>query len=339
MVGPENVAEVERMLIETGPRISGSLEAAEQAVIRAESDGSVQEVTVDVGQYVQKNQLLARIDTQALTDALMSARAALQSAKQSYEVAQREVERSQRLVKAGAVASYDLELATAQAAAAKAQVAEANARVAQAQKKLQDAQARSPIAGAVSRKLVNAGDIVTSGSHLFTIIDPSTMRLHATVPSESLGMLATGTAVRFRVRGYPDRRFEGRIERIVPAADPTTRQIPIVVAIPNPGGKLVANLFAEGRVQAHSKEALAVPLSAISDTEGETTARVVRDGKVEVVPVQVGVKDEMAERAEVVQGLKAGDLVLTGAARELAAGTLVEAQSPSEARANNASER
>ena len=82
---------------------------------------------------------------------------------------------------------------------------------------------------------------------MFRIIDPSSMRLEASVPSEDLSILRVGANVDFTVRGY-DRSFTGRIERIAPQADPTTRQVPIYVAIPNPGGRLVAGLFAEGRV-------------------------------------------------------------------------------------------
>ncbi len=62
-----------------------------------------------------------------------------------------------------------------------------------------------------------------------------------------------GAVVDFTVRGY-EQRFEGTIERIAPQADPTTRQVPIYVAIPNVGGRLVAGLFAEGRVVSQSAD-------------------------------------------------------------------------------------
>ena len=84
-------------------------------------------------------------------------------------------------------------------------------------------------------------------------------RLDAAVPSDDLASLRVGAPVRFEVRGYAE-PLEGTIERIAPQADPTTRQVPIYVAIPNVGGRLVAGLFAEGRVIAESVEGLVVPV-------------------------------------------------------------------------------
>jgi len=159
---------------------------------------------------------------------------------------------------------------------------------------------------------------------MFSVIDPSSMRLLASVPSEQLGALALGSPVQFEVRGYPGQKFEGKIERIAPAADPTTRQITVLVSIPNPGNRLIAGLFAEGQVASERREALVVPLSAV-DVSG-TTPHVlrVRGDQVERVDVVTGLTDERTERVEIRSGLNAGDLVLTGPARTVAPGTKVQ---------------
>ena len=62
---------------------------------------------------------------------------------------------------------------------------------------------RAPISGLVARRHVNRGDVVSSGTELYTIIDPSSMRLEASVPSEQLGAITIGATVNFQVRGYP----------------------------------------------------------------------------------------------------------------------------------------
>ena len=95
------------------------------------------------------------------------------------------------------------------------------ARLASTQRNLRDAVIHAPIAGIVSDRAVNTGDVVSPGTALFTIIDPSSMRLEASVSSDDLRMLRVGTTVLFEVRGY-DRPFEGTIERIAPSADPAT---------------------------------------------------------------------------------------------------------------------
>jgi RND family efflux transporter MFP subunit len=174
----------------------------------------------------------------------------------------------------------------------------------------------------VSERKVTAGDIVQVGSVLFTIVDLRTLRLEATVPVEQLGRLRQGADVQFGVTGF-DRQFTGRIERINPAVDPATRQVRIYVTVPNTEQSLVAGLFAEGRVATDARRAVAVPLSAV-DRRGTTPLiHRLKDGKVQNVPVQLGVTDEAAELVEVTAGVAQGDTVLLGSSQGLTPGTIV----------------
>jgi RND family efflux transporter MFP subunit len=127
----------------------------------------------------------------------------------------------------------------------------------------------------------------------------------------------------FEVRGFPGQQFEGRIERISPTADATTRQVPIFVSVPNKGGRLLAGLFAEGRVTKESRQALVLPESAINTTGGTPWVARVRDGMVERVDVKIGLRDEQTERVEIASGLAEGDQLLVGAARGMTPGTPV----------------
>ena len=111
-------------------------------------------------------------------------------------------ERTQTLVSAGALAARELDLARNTVASADAQLADARSRLVTAEKQLSDAVIRAPISGIVASRAVNAGDVVTPGAELFTVVDPSSMRLEASVPSESLSELRVGAAVTFQVRGY-----------------------------------------------------------------------------------------------------------------------------------------
>ena len=85
----------------------------------------------------------------------------------------------------------------------------------------------------MSARPVNTGDIVQSGDVLFEVIDPTTMYVEGTVPSAQLGMVRVGSPVTFTSPGIPNRTFAGRVERVNPAADPTTRQVPIFITIQN----------------------------------------------------------------------------------------------------------
>jgi RND family efflux transporter MFP subunit len=322
-IGTENIVTVERDIIVAGPTISGELRAQREATVRAEIGGALTQVSVEEGQAVRRGALLGRIETRTLDDVRQSAESAMRSAENQLAVAQREMERTEMLVKAGALAARELDVARNNISSAEAQLADAKSRLASAERQLGDTVLRAPIDGTVSRRSVNTGDVVGVGDELFTIIDPSSMRLEASVPSDDLSSLRIGSVVEFTVRGY-EQRFRGRIERIAPQADPSTRQVPIFVAIPNDGGRLVAGLFGEGRVVSESAEGLVVPANAVNTSGASPWALRVTDGKTEQVSVSLGLTDPRTERVQVTSGLNEGDMLLRGAAQGITPGTPVQ---------------
>ena len=328
-IGQENVVTVMADTVVVGPILSGELRPQREATIRAELGGSMIEVGVDEGQPVTKGTLLGRIETRTLDEARTSTVSAVRSVENQLAVAQREAERTERLVNAGALAARDLDLARANVTSVEAQLADARSRLASAERQLGDAVLRSPISGIVSSRAVNVGDVVSVGMPLFTVIDPSSMRLEAAVPSENLSQLRVGATVEFEVRGY-DQTFKGRVERIAPQADPATRQVPIFVAIPNVGGRLVAGLFAEGRVVSQTASGLVVPTNAVNTTSDAPWVLRVKDGKTERVPVTLGLRDPRTERVQVASGLNAGDTLLRGASQGITPGTAVQVSAPRE---------
>jgi multidrug efflux pump subunit AcrA (membrane-fusion protein) len=136
--------------------------------------------------------------------------------------------------------------------------------------------------------------------------------------------------VLFNVSGYPDRSFTGKITRVNPIADPTTGQVRVVVSVPNAGNDLVGGLFAEGRVASERRNALVAPTSAVDVTGVKPFVIRLKDGKVERVEVDLGLRDEDSERVEIKNGLVKGDTLLTGAARGISPGTPVRVSTPSD---------
>ncbi|HEX6432927.1 MAG TPA: efflux RND transporter periplasmic adaptor subunit [Gemmatimonadales bacterium] len=326
LLGPENVGIVQETTLATGPIISGSLTAVREAEVRAETSGPVREVRVQAGQRVASGAVLAKLDAVALNDAFLSARAAFRSAEVALSDARRDFERDERLHGAGAVSERDLERSKTRVATAEAALADARARLVSAQEQLEKTTIRAPFAGVVSEREVSAGDVVQPGALLYTVVDPSSMQLEATVPADQLQSLRLGTPVEFTVAGYGARRFQGRIDRINPAVDPATRQVRIYVTIPNRDQGLVAGLFTEGRVESQRKRTTAIPVTAL-DPKG-TTQEVLRvqQARVQRVKVELGIRDLAAEMVEVVRGLSPGDTVLLGSSQELAEGTTVRIQ-------------
>jgi len=327
-VGPENIAIVKAQEIKSGPALSGSLSAETQATVRSEVSGAVLETLVEAGSPVSRGQALARIDDAGIRDVYLSAKSAVTTAENTVQIAQREAERSETLAKAGAIAERQRDQARNQLIGAQAQAADARARLANAQKQLDKTVIRAPFSGVVSARTVNAGDFVAPGNAAYTIINPSTMRLEAAVPAEALSAIRIGVPVEFTVNGYASRRFSGRISSINPVADPATRQVRVIVSIPNQGGALVSGLFAEGRVAAESRTSAVVPTTAVDERGVRPTVMRLKGGKVEKMEVVLGIRDGNTEMVELKSGVAPGDTVLLGAARGISAGTMVRVSTP-----------
>ena len=329
-IGTENIAVVTNGVLQSGPTVSGTLTPEREAVVRAQVGGSVLQVFADQGQAVKSGQTLGRIEAGGLQDVYLSARAGVTSASNSAEIARRELERSPKLLAAGAIAERDIEQARRNSIAANAALADARARLATASKQVNNTVISSPINGIVSERPISAGDVVQAGAHLFTVVDPSSMRLEGSVPAEQLSQVKLGASVTFTVNGYPGRTFTGKVSRVNPTADPATRQVRIVITIPNAEGRLVGGLFANGRLASESHSGMVVPATAVDARSDIPAVFRIKSGKVERVPVTLGLRDDANERVEIASGVQVGDTLLLGAAQGITPGTIVKVSTPSD---------
>lgn len=322
-IGSENVTTVVAGTLNSGPSISGTLAADKTAAIRAEVGGSVLAVLVEPGVRVAKGTPLARIDESAIREAWLGAKSGVTQATLAAANAASDQQRAEKLYAVGAIAENALEAARRGNLGAQAQLEDARSRFASAQKQLDNTVVKAPYAGIVSDKTVNPGDVVAPGAPLFTLVDPSTMRLEGAVPADQLGMVRMGAPVTFNITGYPGKSFTGSITNIYPSADPQTRQVRVYVRIPNADKGLVGGLYATGRVASVTRQGLTAPLAAV-DQRGITTFVIrLKNGKTEKVPVTLGVRDEATEQVELTSGVAAGDTLLIGAAQGITPGTPV----------------
>ncbi|MBI4551848.1 MAG: efflux RND transporter periplasmic adaptor subunit [Candidatus Latescibacteria bacterium] len=324
MLSRADVATVTRGDVESGPAVSGVLAAAVIVDVKARIAGDVIAVSVQEGSAVKQGQSLAALDTRELEYQLQYAQAELTSAQVALKNAQSNLERTQRLLSEGAVAPRDLENAQAAVDAAQAQVTLRLARAHEMRKVVADAKFPSPITGIVSKRAVEPGDHVGENDVVLTVVDPSLMELTASISSEDLGQVRAGMPVSFRVEGYQGRRFEGKIARINPAADPATRQVTVYVQVPNSTHELIGGLFATGRiVTGRTANSLLVPADAIRPGGSGQVVYRVAGGQVTAVPVTPGLQDMATGRVGVTGGLQPGDLVLVGSATDIKSGTKV----------------
>lgn len=305
MLGAADVATVGRADLVAGVPVSGTLQPSVVVKIASPVPEVIEVVLVKEGQAVGRRQVLARFQTGVLLPDALSAEAHRRMAASDHE-------RMQNLFKEGAVSQRDVE--NAEVALRAGEATEALAK-----KRLDDATVRAPVAGVISRRLVESGDRVKDGDLLFELVNTTELEFEASVPSEYAGSFSIGAPVALAGQGLPAAGVSGRVARINAAADAATRQVKIYVGVPNRGGRIVAGLFASGRVvQRQVQNALAVPREAIRlEDGGKTYVLIVLDGRIARRDVAVGAVDEVAGLAEIARGLTGGETVVVGPAEGL----------------------
>lgn len=171
----------------------------------------------------------------------------------------------------------------------------------------------APIEGTVTDRHVVIGDYVERNGHLFELADLRELLAVGRVFEGQIGQVAVGQAVRVRVPSYPDKIFEGEVERLGGQLDPASRSLPIFVRVPNPDRKLRPNMRATlSLVTARADLALVVPKGAILGEFGNPFVFVQREDELDLFErhaVVTGISDDLY--VEILDGVLPGDLVVT----------------------------
>ena len=325
LLAPEDLRTVGTGTIASGPVITGSLQPERRADLRAEVSAVVMQVLKENGEAVKRGDLLVRLDDAAIRDTLASAEEALRAAGQSFEQAERTYQRLKTLQAQGMTSIQAMEDAEVRRNNAQSDQVAARARVASARQQLQRTEVRAPFDGVLSDRKVSGGDTAAVGKELAKVIDPASMRFEGKVSADRMHEIKIGQAVRFHVNGFPGTEFEGRIKRVDASADPMTRQLEVLVAFsdqqPPPR---VAGLYAEGRIEAGSRQALMLPESSVVRTGDATHVWRVQGDRLQKVAVKLGERDGRRGEYPVLEGLADGDRVLRNPGTALVDGQRLE---------------
>jgi RND family efflux transporter MFP subunit len=325
LVSSEDVHTIRSAALSSGPAITGSIQPERRADLRAEVQAIVLQVLKENGDAVKRGELLVRLDDTAIRDSLASAEATSRAAQQAFEQAQRQHERMKTLRASGMASAQALDDAEGRRNGAQSDVEAAKARVVLARQQLQRTEVRAPFDGVVSERKASAGDTAQVGKELMKVIDPASMRFEALVSSDSVGEVKAGQGVHFRVNGYGDQDFAGKVRRVNPAANPTTRQVEVLVDFVGEKQPRLAGLYAEGRLETQSRTSLTVPASAIVRDGDKVSAYRVKDGKLQKVTLSVGDRDPRTGGYVVTAGLAEGDQVIRYPTTALKEGQAVRA--------------
>ncbi|MEK6245411.1 MAG: efflux RND transporter periplasmic adaptor subunit [Pseudomonadota bacterium] len=290
--------------------LTGSLMPLTEATVKAKVAGELIAVTAREGESVRQGQVLARIDLTEVQARVAAREADVAAAKAQLVWAEKNRGQQKALLDKSFISqsAFDNIQSNYEVAAARLRAAEAELVV--ARKSLGDAVLVAPFAGIVSLRHAQPGERVALDAKVVSIVDLSRLQLEAPVPPAAIGQVRVGQAMNFRVEGFGEREFAGRIERINPAATAGSRSISVYAVIDNREGLLRGGMFAQGTLTLSRIEgALAVPASAVREEIGQTFVYAIEDGLVKKRNVKVGAPDA-AGRVQVLAGLAAGDRIV-----------------------------
>ena len=320
-------------VLTTAIDVTGALAPKFEVDVKSELTGLVREVYVNEWVRVKKGELLARIDVREQESFVKRTEAALQSAKASLlqarvaeTRARRELERMQKLKDAGLATQQALDDAGTEAEAAASRIEAARAQVSAAEEDLSQVRTRlakgliyAPIAGIVSERRANEGDLVgEAGANqpLFHIVDNRILNLTVTVPSGMMAGLRPGQPLEFTTDALPGRTFRGTVMFINPAVNEADRSVRGIAEVNNAVDDLKGGLFVKGRIVTGSRGGIIlVPREALSgwDVVGKKARIWIVEGeRAKGREVQTGLATEAG--VEIATGLIPGEIyVVRGA--------------------------
>jgi len=315
---PASVSAVKVQVSSWQPRLEavGNVQAVQGVMVNNEVAGQIKEILFESGDQVSAGQDLVKLDTEVDEADLNGLRAGL-------NLAQLQLDRNQKLLRDRAVSQGDFDQISAQVTQALAQV---QAKQALIRKKT----IRAPFAGQLGIRRVNLGQFLDAGSAIVELEALDPVYVDYALPERRLSEIAVGQPVEVRVSAYPDQLFKGEISAISPAVSQETRNIQVRALLPNPDQRLLPGMFAKISTLLPIKDqVLTLPRQAITfNTYGDSVFLIQpgegeQEGQLVVQRRQVKTGAVRDQEVEVLEGLEAGDQVVSAGQVKLRNGVAV----------------
>jgi membrane fusion protein (multidrug efflux system) len=286
---------------------TGTLRAEESVELQPEINGKVIAINFSEGSRVRKGALLVKLNDADL-------RATLASAMLRRELAMLRERRMAQVLKLGVARQEDYDTALSELNVQNAAIDLTLAQIAKTE-------IRAPFDGVVGLRYVSEGAFVSAATRIATLQRLDTLKIDFSLPEKYAGRIGIGTPITFSVAGA-DHKFQGEIYAIDPRIDSATRTILIRAVCANRGGRVLPGAFANVEtILTQLQDALLVPAVAVVPGLNEKDVFVIKDGKAERRPVQMGTRTETT--VHIISGLKPGDLVITSGLQQMHEGQAV----------------
>jgi membrane fusion protein, multidrug efflux system len=306
-----DIVRLQRRRLSLETELPGTVQAVSQAMVRAKVAAEVKRVLVREGDRVSAGRTVAEFDTAQLRAQLAERSAALESAQAELATSELTRKANAQLLKQKFISQNAYDTAEGAYQTKLAAVAVARAQLEQTQIALGDAVVRAPISGVVAKRHVQPGEKVGFDAPLLAIVDLSQLEVQAQAPLAEIAKIAPGMPAKVEIEGLAERSFQGKVERINPSAEPGTRSIHVYVSLRNEGSLLRSGMFARVRLTiAAERETAALPISAVHGEGAQTYVWLVAGSKLERRAVTIGTRDERAHLVEILSGVQAAEDVI-----------------------------
>jgi RND family efflux transporter MFP subunit len=309
---PTAVAEVRD--VDLSISAEAAVEAVRQSTVSAQIAGRIVDLRFDVGDRVQKGDVIARIDERAATQAVAASEAQVREAEASLTNARAQYERARQLLAQRFVSQAALDKAEADFKAAESRMKATLAGAGQAATEKSFATIVAPYSGIVSARHVQLGEMAVPGKPLLTGFDPASLRVVATVPSNQVPAIQAGARARIEIPSL-ERWVGVQSVTVVPSADPRTHTTQVRLELPTDLKGVLPGVFARAHFVTGKAPRLMVPRAAIVQRSEVTGVYVVDEkGRARLRQVRVGsASDETS--VEVLAGIRPGERVSTDPVR------------------------
>lgn len=306
--------------LSTGLSANGTVSAWQEASVGSEAQGlRIAEVHAQVGDVVQKGQLLVTFASESVQADVALARAALAEAQANAAEALANAERARAVKDSGALSAQQVSQYLTAEASAKARVESAKAQLDAQLLRLKNTQVFAPDSGVVSARMATVGAVVGAGTELLRLIRQGRLEWRGEVTASELGRVSAGTPV--LVTAPSGTQVKGRVRMVAPTVDVQTRNAMVYVDLPGAKG-FKPGMYARGEFVLGQSAALTVPQSAVVVRDGFSYVyRVGADNRVAQVKVSTGRIAQ--DQVEVLSGVKAGEVLVASGGSFLSDGDTV----------------
>src|SRR5688572_12282019 len=307
---PVSVAAVETGTVSSYIRSTANLVSDNEVKVLTESDGRIERLFVDEGDWVSKGQTLATLDREDTGIDLAKTQVRSENARLVYE-------RGERMLKEGLISQETFEKLRMENEMSRQEVAEARYRIGKTA-------IRAPFSGRITSRIVEQGQHLRAGEELFNLADFDPLVAYIHLPEREVLGLKPGRETRITLKADEAVQFRGRIRQISPVVDPATGTVKVTVEAVNPlpsavrpGGFVTIDVIRESR-----PGAVLLPRQAVLRELQSAHVFVAKNGIAEKRHVELGLEE--GERIEVLAGVKPGERVIVAGQGSLKQGSPVE---------------